>query len=318
MSFLNQSISAASFIPLSAGYRYDDNIDFKPQLYQYDEGYKFIHQPIFNGSKDVKFASESFFGITSAFLLPDLINDLKWVDPAELIFYTSLQAANGYYVTNINNILYASASSVGENEFFRISRNSDGTCAISQKNLYATIITDSNDFGITMTDRLSADAYNIQKFTFYTTGDNENYTIKTNFIIPEWSPYFVKPLERFLSFDDSNLAYQIKTIGMIKNDNYETENNYKFSTILNFNLFAIGFDGKVIWVKYYNDLATKFFNRTTDIKDVINDIYNNYLIEYPYKTEIDNISPDSGKMNVNLVTLKNILTPEYQYSVKKD
>lgn len=635
MSFVNQSINLTQFIPLSASYRYDEKIDLKPRRYEYDDGYTFIRQPIFNGTKDVKFANDSFFSITSAATLQSLINDSRYINPMELVFFTSFKAANGYYITNIDNSLYATATSVGENEFFRVARNQDGTCSISQGELYATIQTENNDFSITMMPYISSDSYNLQKFTFYTAGNDDIYSIKTNFIHPDWSPYVTKQIERFLSFYDgntqrlydtfnytwtqqissgfyywhkvatsenglrivaitsnahvaistdggeswtiqttlgtdnwrgvamsadgfsivvaasnaivyrtndggqtwqngdaltsyhnwidlamiptgiivvgattgssylfkstdsgdtwttltasgkrnwkaitissdgqmiaacvdngyiytssdggtswttrtaagsrlwtdissssdgqtiaactnngflyvsldggvswtatftssrpwtsicvsndgstmvaahgyygvalqtgiyishdngtswglditaprqswggiaisstgeriiatgnyiftnydiihhidysiSNKSYQIKAIGMIKDSNYPTENNYKFYTTLNLNAFAIGFDGKVIWVKYYNELLNSFFNRTTDIADIINDIQNNYLIESSYKTQINNITPYTGDMKVNLISLKNIKTPEYQYQVKKE
>jgi hypothetical protein len=320
MSFSNISISAANIIPLSAGYRYDDNIDFKATLHQYDDGYTFFHQPIFNGTKDVKFANESFFSITSASVLDSLISDLKYINPTELVFYTSLKAANNYYVTNVGNSLYATATAVTPSEFFRITRNTDGTCSISQNNLYATIQTENNDFSLKMVTKIESDSDNLQKFIFYTADNEDIFSIKTSFRMSEWSPYITKPVERFLSFEDNDGTNKIKAIGLINNTSYPIENNYKFYTTLNLNAFAIGFDGKVVWVKYFNEVLHKFFNKTTDISDIIENVRNNYLIEYPYKTEIDNINPitKTGRMNINLITLKNILTPEYQYMVKKE
>jgi hypothetical protein len=318
MSFSILPISATSFIPLSAGYRYDENITFLPERFEYDDGYKFIQQPIFNGTKDVKFANESFFSITSASVLDALISDLTFIQPTELVFYTSLKASNMLYVTTNNNNLYATETTVTSSEFYRISRNTDGTCAISQNNLYATVITENNDFSLTMSAKLSSDPYNLQKFIFYTAGNDDVYTIKTCFYIPEWSPWITKPIERFVSFYDTDNTNKVKTIGMIANESYFPENNYKFYTTLNFNAFAIGYDAKVVWVKYFNEVLSKFFNNTTDISEIITAIRNNYLIEYPYKTEVDNITQTSGRMNINLMTLKNIMTPEYQYMVKKE
>jgi len=112
MSFSILPISATSFIPLSAGYRYDENITFLPERFEYDDGYKFIQQPIFNGTKDVKFANESFFSITSASVLDALISDLTFIQPTELVFYTSLKASNMLYVTTNNNNLYATETTV--------------------------------------------------------------------------------------------------------------------------------------------------------------------------------------------------------------
>lgn len=318
MIFSTIPISAAPYIPLSAGYRYDENIDLQPSLYEFDDGYSFFYQPLFTGTKDVKFANESFFSITSATVLNTFLNDLKIINPKELVFYTSFQAANGLYISNINNSLYAVATSVTETEFFRIIQNEDGTCCISQNNLYATIITNNNDFSITLTPQLTSDPTRIQKFRFETTDDENVYTIRTNFIMSSWSPYITIPIERFLSFSDGDATNKIKANGLIANGSYGVENNYKFSTTLNFHILSLGFDGKVVWVKYFNELLNKAYNKTTDVADMIPNIANNYLVEYPYKTQIDSISNNTGRMNINLITLKNILTPEYRYGLKKD
>jgi len=311
-------ISATKMIPLSAEYRYDENITFGATQNEYMEGYNFIKHPIFHGGKDVAFARDSFFGITSANLLSSLLTDEISIDPLSLVFYTSFKASNNLYITNINNELFATATEVTSSEFFRVTRNVDGTCGISQNNLYATIITENNNFSITMMPKLESDPYNLQKFIFYTAGSNQIYTIKTLFYIPEWSPYITKPIERFLSYEDKDNSNRIKSIGMVPNGNYTPENRYEFLTNYNWeNSVIIGYNGNVIWVKYYNDITQKFYNRTTDIEDIINNVRNNYLVEYPYKTQIDNITPDSGRMKVNLITLKNIMTPEYRYAVKQ-
>lgn len=322
MSFGTITISAAPFIPLSASYRYDTKIDLNALLYQYDEGYSFFHHPLFYGTKDVKFANESFFSITSASVLNSLIDDTSYIDPAELVLFTALRAGNGKYITNRNNTLYATATSIGSNEFFRIVRNVDGTCSISQNDLYATVVTDSNNFSIAMEAKLTPDTNNLQKYTFYTGGSPDIFTIKTQFIIPEWSPYYTKSVERFLSYYDGDYTNIVKAIGLVSDDDYSPENNYQFSSTVDLQLFAIGFNGKIIWIKYYNELLYKFFNRTVDIEDIISDIQQNFLVEYPYKTEVNLTNYQTllktGEMKVNLINLKNIMTPEYNYDVKKE
>jgi hypothetical protein len=135
-----------------------------------------------------------------------------------------------------------------------------------------------------------------------------------------WATYDsnLSTIDRFLSYYDGDASNVIKSVGMIVDSHYVDENNYKFTVTNDLNMFAIGFDGKIKWVKYYNELLNKFFNKTVDIKEVISDVTNNYLVEYPYKTKIDLGTNRTGTMKLNLLGLKNVMTPEYAYGVKKE
>jgi hypothetical protein len=315
MSYIETSVSATNIYSLSASYAFDDKIDLSPTLYQYDNGYSFFEQPIFQGTKDVKFANESFFAITSATTLESILNDTVYINPADLVIFTALKASNGKYITNVNNKLYATADTIGASEFFRITRKTDGTFTISQNNLYATVLT--SNFDIVLQEQLSPDTNDIQKFNFYSANTQDTFTIRTQFKIPAWTSYF-PTVERFLSYYDGDQSNVIKSIGMISNHNYVDENNYKFLATNDLNMFAIGFDGKIKWVKYYNELLDTFFNTTVDIKQTITDIKNNYLVEYPYKTKVTTGDNNIGNIKLNLLNLKNVMTPEYKYGIKKD
>jgi hypothetical protein len=322
MSFEITTVSAAALIPLSASYGYDDKMLLNPTLYQYSDGYAFFHHPIFTGTKDIKFANDSFFAITSSTLLQTFIDDTTYINPLELVWFSAVRASNGKYISNVNNRLYATATTIGSAEFFRVVGNSDGTTSISQNDLYATVITDDNSFEIHMLPEIIADTTNIQKFVFNTNETNDTFTIKTLFTMSNWLPFFTKPVERFLSYYDGDSSNIIKAIGMVADDDYVDENNYVFSASMDLQTFAIGFDGKVIWVRYYNNTLNKYFNKTVDIKDVINNVEQNYLVEYPYKTKIDVTNFQellkTGRIKLNIANLKNILTPEYELAVKKE
>ena len=312
MSYIETPISAANVFSLSASYAYDDKLNFNPTLYKYDNGYSLFEQPIFNGTKDVKFANDSFFAITSSMPMESIMSDVKWIDPTELVIYTAFKLVNGKYVTNIGDKLYGTGTSIGPAEFFRVSKNTNGTYSISQNNLYATVVTDN--FDIELQEKISPDTNNVQSFTFYTANTQDTYTIKASFKIPAWSAKF-PVLERFLSYYDADSTNIIKAIGMIQDKNYVDENNYKLTTEggSDTNIFAIGYDGTIKWVKYYNELLSKFFNKTVDIKEVVSDVKNNYLVEYPYKTKIDVNNNGTGSIKLNLLGLKNVMTPEYTY-----
>jgi|688.fasta_scaffold39961_2 hypothetical protein len=320
MSFTSTSISAANVYSLSASYLYDDKINLNPLLYNYDNGYSFYHHNIFNGTKDLRFTNESFFAITSSVSIENILDDTVYIDPTNLVIYTALQASNGKYISNVNNTLYAISDTIGASEFFRITRTTEGNFTISQNNLYATVVTDNNIFNITLQEKLTPDTDNIQKFVFYADGSSDTFIIKTLFKMDNWATYDsnLSTIDRFLSYYDGDASNVIKSVGMIVDSHYVDENNYKFTVTNDLNMFAIGFDGKIKWVKYYNELLNKFFNKTVDIKEVISDVTNNYLVEYPYKTKIDLGTNRTGTMKLNLLGLKNVMTPEYAYGVKKE
>lgn len=316
MSFNVIPISSCNFIPLSASYKYDNKLKMFGNLSQHDDGYTFFEQPLFNNIKDIKFAKDSFFGLTSSILLENIMSDIKYVDTTDLVVYTAILAQNGKYVSNVDNVLYASSTEIGTNEFFRIRKTDEGYYTISQNNLYATIENNDNSFNIIMQEQLEEDSNNLQKFVFYFNQSDNLCTINTNFNIPSW-PINGNNIKRFLSY---NTDEQVKAIGMIKNANYTPEHKYKFSITTGSNTLALGYDGNVIWVKYYNDLLYKFFNKDVTIKDTINNLTQNYIVEYPYKTEINIQNGDvvTGEFKVNLINMKNIMTPEYNYTTKKE
>lgn len=316
MSINIKSISDVLYAPLSATYRYDDNVSFQPQHYQYSDGYSFFHHNILDGVKDIAYANNSFFGITSASELRNYLSDVKYINPTELVLFTAIKASNGKYITNIDNTLYATATSVGDKEYFRVSYDSTTTTwSIIQNNLYATIIPTNNENKIILQEKIDNDQYNLQKFVFYSGGTNDSFTIKTNFYVSDWMPHFNKPVERFLSYSSDNT---IRAIGMVADDDYNTSHNYVFTTDIDLQRFALGYDGKVVWVRYYNEIFNKFFNKTVDIKEVIENIPINYFIDSAYKKDVqlDNTSDNCkvGSIALNIHGLKNIMTPEYNYS----
>tara|TARA_R110000822_G_scaffold59431_12_gene148368 strand:+ start:3012 stop:3980 length:969 start_codon:yes stop_codon:yes gene_type:complete len=322
MSFTSTPVSAASFIPLSASYAYDSKMSLNPTLHQYEDGYAFFHHPLFIGSKDSKFANDSFFSITSSATFGTFANDTTYINPLDLVLFMSFRASNGKYITNTDNTLYATATSISDTEFFRVAPNTDGTYSISQNDLYATVVTEDQSFVIEMQDKVTTDTNAVQKFTIDNFGSGDDFTIKTQFTIDAWASLFPAPIERFWSYYDSTDDNTIKAIGMIEDDDYTDENNYVFSGDTDLDAFAVGFDGKIKWVKYYNDTLTKLFNKNVDIKDTIEDIEQNFLIEYPYKTKVDVTNYQdlvkAGSIQLNVSNLKSILTPEYDVAVKKE
>ena len=91
-------------------------------------------------------------------------------------------------------------------------------------------------------------------------------------------------------------------------------NNYLFKAGYledNDRFFMIGYDGKIRWVKYYNEFFDKFFNTDVTPDKIIEDVKPSIIYECPYKTLMDK---DGMKMNFS--ELKNVMTPGYSYTTR--
>lgn len=71
----------------------------------------------------------------------------------------------------------------------------------------------------------------------------------------------------------------------------------------------LGFDGKIRWIKYFNEFYDKFFNSDVTPDKIIEDVTPSIVYECPYK---DVMTKDGFKLN--FVELKNVMTPGYAYS----
>jgi hypothetical protein len=310
-------VQYAPFVPLSAMYPYDIKTTLEGKLFQYNEGYSFVHHPIFTNIKDVKAGKDTLFQMTTTRSLADILTDEQYINSTELIVFTGLKASNGLYITNIGNSLFATATSVEANEFFRIEKNTDNTFSIYQGALVFTVDR-NNPWNITLQPQLINDLYTTQKFKITDSGNG--VTFQTSYEAPWWGTRNIPPqyIERFISFSPVNS--QVRAIGMVKDDDYGTNHNYVFESTSNIGTFTIGYDGILKWVRYYNELADKSNNNSVEIKEVINNILHNYLVDTPYKTKLTaDIVEDLlkvGTMKVNLMNLKNVMTPEYEYSLK--
>ena len=97
-----------------------------------------------------------------------------------------------------------------------------------------------------------------------------------------------------------------------RNINYNlqlfTENNIAFD-------FDVQADKSTAWVKYFAEIDDKSQLKSVDI-DTANTIKNvpvNHLITSPFESQVD---LDNESINVNHMVLKNVMTPEYKYTLK--
>ena len=309
------SVSENMF-PLSAVYPYDDKLSFKSSYREYDNGYNVISTPIFTNSKDFAFGNNTAFYVSSSMNLFDfMMETTKTLGIFDFVIYASLLAGNGNHVSDVSATLFASASTnpITQTEFFKIETGTDGTISIvNYDNKYATVDRYA-PWNVTFQRKFIKDTYNQQKYNFYCREDKIYISTLFTNPYPQFGPAVI---ERFLSY--SPVTNNIRSIGVITDDDYIEENKYVY-TIDNLFISAMntGFDTDVKWVSYYNDLGDHSHNKNVDIKNKVVSLKQNYLVNFPYKGNItlSNLGNTTvAMMPVNITNLKNIQTPEYEYA----
>ena len=307
----NISISAASWLPLSAIYPYDDNISLQPELTIWSDGYGFFYHPIFENTKDVTINKQTAFYLTSASSLLDVIREQPRTT-ANIGSYIALQLDGLYLTTDTQtNTLYLSNTFLRKENYYRIFINTDGTYSFMQGDSLYVTVESTLPYNLYLTTQLDVDSIDRQKFFIYTPNNKDLY-ITTHFV----SPTNIEPtyIERFVSYSKKTNA--VRAIGIVFDDDYNMHNDYMFT--------AVGFDisfpitGLVrdqTWVHYYNDLVNNIFNSGVELYNIrcISGVKVNKLVDLPYLSQVD---LTNSTMKVNFANLKNVLTPEYEYNIK--
>lgn len=160
-----------------------------------------------------------------------------------------------------------------------------------------------------------ADAFNAE--TSYIKGDrvfygDDMYVCKINHRGPWNASHFdlLSGKETFCSVDHNRSYYNkngsIDTLERVGN-NYLFEAGYLADD--NDRYIMIGYDGKIRWVKYFNEFYDKFFNSDVTPDKIIEDVKPSIVHECPYKAAMD----ENG-FKLNFVELKNVMTPGYDYT----
>jgi len=297
------SVTESNLISLSADYSYKTGVGFIPVRDYYNDGYTFVNNPIFNYAKDVRFANDTLFFVTSAGTFGNFIeSDQGDAVFSTLVSYISL-SANGKFITNVSNALYLSGDGVTptDEQLFRLTI-SDGSAAISYGKKYFTV-NRTAPWNITLADAIQGDPYHQQVFDYCVVDDT--IALSTKFTTNEsYGPSVVK---KYISY--SSVTDTIRAIGIISDDDYDPSNPYIFTMGLYEDNLQIGFYDNVGWVKYYNEYYNKQNNTNAEKEETVFNIKQNYLVDCPYKTKVNNTH---GAMNINIANLKNIQTPEYE------
>lgn len=304
--------SASPLVPLSATYPYDLKTDITISRQQYTDGYTIVVNPLFTGINDVKINNDTLMFMSSTVGLTDIWGDRSQdLTVVDLAGYVVIKASNGKYFKNVNDTIYASATSTNDATFFRITENTDGTIKLVKDNKLATV-SRTLPYNITLEPQYANDIYVQQKFDYYL--NSNRILIATKFV----NPYGVGPsiIKRFLTY--SLVNEQVRATGVISDDDWSIHNNYYLEIVPSVEDLATGFNNITHWIKYYNQLNNKSHNKDTTLEQDLTGLKLNFLISCPLKTKIDldqyTATAKIGSLNINVSNLKNYETPEYEFA----
>ena len=302
-------ISAANWIPISATYSYDSNIDLDPTPITWSDGYKAISHPMFSNARSMVINRDTLMVLTSATSFFGVMREPIY---GAIIVgsYISLKMGNNY-VTNISGTLYLSDSAITDNSFFRLIANANGTFSLMQSNTLYVTVDPYSPYELTMQPQSINTDISRQMFNMYAPNDNLVY-LSTTFNNP-FSSYGPVSIQRFWSYNAGTSA--IQCIGTAADASSPSANPYVF------NVNGVGLvdnlDGLTrdqTWVQYYNNTDNTANNKNVEIStsNEITGIHVNRLTQLPYLSKIT-IDGPVGSMGINIANLKNVLTPEYEY-----
>lgn len=313
------SISGAEWLPLSAQYQYDENIEIPSNYFIWHDGYAGFEHPAFKNSIDFSINRNTAFYLPSAKNLFSFIKSVG-IDDVTIGSYVIIGINGGSsfnneyeYVTSSESSLFLNPIS-SDNCFFRFIINEDNTFSLFCDNgLFVTVGT-KNPFDLTMREKLPEGDNYRQKFNWYEYNDKIYFT--TKIINPIDSN---KMDERFWSFSKVGPDKgKLKANGIVSFNDYPDtiDNNYLFDVygfILTYS--PNGLITEHSWIRYYSEFKDKFHNKDAEIQDQKSSpaIFVGHLFDLPYNTKID---ATKQTMEMNFMNLKNAMTSEYEFRVK--
>jgi hypothetical protein len=317
-------VSASTWVPISAHYPYDENIKIQNTYIQWTDGYKAFDHNAFKGGVDCSINKDTILYLPSAKNLFSFMEDTGLQDAyqgAYLIFSinTSYFTPSSQYVTVVNTDLRLNSLSTDES-FFRFLQNDNGTFSLFQgPGLYVTV-DDKTPFNLTLQDKAAENEKYKQEFNWHEYNDKIYFSTNTKNPTYPIGPEYE---QRFWSFSKVGPEKgRMRANGILPFSDYLSGGDmYKNDYLFDVTGFVIFYkpDGLVTehaWVRYYNEFRDKTHNKDTEIfeQKSVSGVYINHLFDLPYNTKI-NIN--SKSMAVNLANLKNVMTGEYEYRIKK-
>ena len=317
-------VSASTWVPISAYYPYDENIEIQNSYIQWEDGYKAFDHNAFKAGVDYSINRDTILYLPSAKNLFSFISDLGLADVHQGA-YISLSINSTYftpstqYVTVVGSDLYLNSLS-GDGSFFRFMLNDNGTFSLfCSSGLYVTV-DDTTPFNLTLQQKLAENELYMQEFNWNEYNNKMYFTSKTKNPTYPIGPEYE---ERLWSFSKVGPEKgRMRANGILPFSDYLSAGDiYKNDYLFDITEFVIFYPPKGLvtehtWVRYYNEFDNKTHNRDTEIfeQKSISGVFINHLFDLPYNTKI---SIDNKAMAVNLANLKNVMTGEYEYRTKK-
>ena len=169
-------INVTDVTTMSAKYRYDGNypkFDYKPERFDYPDGWSFFHHPGLINAKDEAFSNGSYFQLFNNVIARD-ISYVRNLEASDMVIWAALKAHNGKYLKTktdaFGSRVFAVTSVENTDELtyeniYRIIKMDDGRFMISQGSKYMTVFVDGhNRFEIFMEEEIESDPNVVQHF----------------------------------------------------------------------------------------------------------------------------------------------------------
>ena len=308
--------------PLKVIYPYGDNMSLKATLITFNDGFRVYSQPLCYALKDIKINKSTILLLTSAVDLKSVFDILQEPITLEKLEnkYGLVAAGNSKFLTTNDSTkkIYATATTLTNSGFFRFVPIGEQLVQIHYKSLLLTV-DKTYPYDVSFQPVLNEDIYDQQKFTYFI--DGTNLQLMTKAMIDGISYNILK---YYLSYDPN--TFQIKAIGSV-NNNYnftikEPSNRPSFQSNdsltqqprANLAQHITNYDGTLYWIKYFSKFQEQHNNKNVEIDQdtSIKNVPLNFLITGAYKTKIEN-----NNLMINMCSLKNYQTPEYEYTGNK-
>jgi len=299
-------ISSNPLISLSAEYPYDGIFDLKAEYYEHsDSGFYGYSNPLLEGIKDVKIINDSLFFISSAVNIGSVIDDFEdTTDVRDMVIYSGLKRNTSTYFAVTGDYIDGNETNADNRSLFRFIKLDDGTYNVLDINGKYWTIDVNSPWDISLEDQFVDDTENQQTFTLEYSG---SYVyIKTNFKNPNYPTFEPEYYQRYVAVSEA--TGRVGATGFVVDDPAEL-----LYELVDFDVdaFERGYTPDSVFVKYSNELENPGDNKNLEFSSITRGVKNNLLVDSPYKTAIDK---DSKKIEVNIANLKNIQTPEYEYT----
>lgn len=169
-------INVTDITTMSAKYRYDGDypkFDYKPERFDYPDGWSFFHHPGLLNAKDEAFSNGNYFQLFNNVIARD-ISYVRNLSASDMVIWAALKAHNGKYLKTKSDAFGArvfaitsvdDTSQLTYENIYRIIKMDDGRFMISQGSKYMTVVVDGhNRFEIHMEDEVESDPKGIQHF----------------------------------------------------------------------------------------------------------------------------------------------------------